>query len=58
MELDQFCSSGDFTDKLSQFINKHCQLFVHGIDEEQPIEMYSIFLNYIKLIEHLLQGLI
>ena len=44
----------DFTDAIQSIMAEHAHKFSHN-DEEQDLEWYSIFKNYVKTIESLLK---
>jgi hypothetical protein len=43
-KLEDYCSSGEFTQFLADFQSEHANKFTD--DEDQPIECYAIFQEY------------
>ncbi|OQS04669.1 hypothetical protein THRCLA_20823 [Thraustotheca clavata] len=54
--LLSFAESYGIESKFEDFANKYIQLFTFDIDEEQPLELQSIFESYEQLYEDMIQA--
>ena len=56
MDLENYCTTPEFTSKVNDFLFKYCNNFNYDLDKEQPIELYNLYQKYINLLEEQLQG--
>jgi hypothetical protein len=59
--LIDYCESPSFMSAVDSFKDKHCSLFtrfdeVKNSEEDQPIELYDVFLRYQGLLDELIRG--
>lgn len=52
-KLEDFCSSGDFTQSLQEFIAEHAHKFTDS--EEQDIKCYKLWQDYVKIMDKKLE---
>jgi hypothetical protein len=57
MRLEEFCSSGEFTDKINDFLSENCVKMIET-QESHSIENYIIYKKYTELIESVLNKFI